>query len=495
MNVDHKQLFANIAGMSSDPDSWLQMFGVLPNPDRVLGKSGKTWDVYQDIDADPHASSVMATRKLMVKSKEWRLVQSDDSAAAIKARDFVADMLAGLGMSRIISDLHRAVFWGFAVSENIWVKDGQRWMVETVKDRPHRRFGFGVDGELRLFTKDQPGEGMVAAPGKFILTQSEATTDNPYGKALLSVIFWPWMFKHSSQKFWMQFLEKYGMPFLVGKYAKNATAEEIQQLLANLQASIRDAVVAMRDDQSAELLVNNSKSSGDAFKSKAEFCNGEISKAILGQNLTTEIKGEASHAASRTHFDVLKMLIDADGVMIAEALYRDLIVPAVGFNFGEHVTPPRFEFYEKDQPNQEWLTAFKSVKDLGVELPVSRMFLYDRLGVPMPGAGDDVVVFGGKRPAKPDKATDFAESGSSAQDAVDGLLDRLLPDAEAALADNEAMIVAAIEASESYEDAMERLLELYPKLDASKLQELLEQGMVNTAFHGASAVAREMGDG
>ncbi|MBF0454960.1 MAG: DUF935 family protein [Magnetococcales bacterium] len=494
--IKQKWLLENLAGMANDPNRWTELMGILPNPDRVLEKSGHTWAIYRDVEMDAHVSSVVSTRQLLVQSKEWRLVQPDSSATAIKARDFVAEVLEGLDMGRIISDMHRAVFWGFAASEILWQPDGKQWGVEQVIDRPHRRFAFDGEGKLKLFTREHPVEGVLVPSGKFILTRNQPTYDNPYGKALFSVIFWSYFFKHASQTFWAQFLEKYGTPFLIGKYDTKAKQPEIDQLLANLQAAIRDAAVAIRADQSAEIAKIDSKNGGEAFKSKAEFCNGEISKAILGQNLTTEVKGEASHAAAKTHLDILKMLVGADGKMIAGALCRDLIGPMVRLNFGEEVTPPRFEFFEEDQPNEAWLSAFKEIKDLGVELPVSRSMVYERLNLPIPANGEDVIILGSSGKSALKESADFSElSESHPQTAVDGLVDQLLPEAQTAMAENEEMIISAIENSDSYEEAMEKLLALYPDLKSEPVQELLERGLVNGALFGAAAVTGEINNG
>ncbi|HRR48338.1 MAG TPA: DUF935 family protein, partial [Syntrophales bacterium] len=70
------------------------------------------------------------------------------------------------------------------------------------------------------------------------------------------------------------------------------------------------------------------------------------------------------------------------------------------------------------------------------------------------------------------------------QEAVEGLVDAVLDQAAYSLAGNEQAILAAVQASDSYEEAMQRVLELYPAMNMDELALLLENAGLNAEAFG-----------
>ena len=54
------------------------------------------------------------------------------------------------------------------------------------------------------------------------------------------------------------------------------------------------------------------KADGDVFKNMAQFCNTEMSKAVLGQTLSSDIGDAGSYAASKTHAEVRQDILESD---------------------------------------------------------------------------------------------------------------------------------------------------------------------------------------
>jgi phage gp29-like protein len=75
--------------------------------------------------------------------------------------------------------------------------------------------------------------------------------------------------------------------------------------------------------------------------------NSEISKAVLGQTLTTEIGDKGSYAAAQAHNLVREDLAAADRRRICAAFNRLAAVYTL-YNFGDAVTPPKFEFVKDE---------------------------------------------------------------------------------------------------------------------------------------------------
>ncbi len=79
------------------------------------------------------------------------------------------------------------------------------------------------------------------------------------------------------------------MPFLIGKHPRGTSKEDTDNLADMLESMIQDAIAVIPDDSSIEIQEAAKGSSADVFEKLIDKMNAEISKAILGQTLTTEI--------------------------------------------------------------------------------------------------------------------------------------------------------------------------------------------------------------
>jgi hypothetical protein len=82
-----------------------------------------------------------------------------------------------------------------------------------------------------------------------------------------------------------------------------------------------------------------------------KVCNGEISKAILGQTLTTEISYRGSYAASETHQEVRQDLLDMDQRMVAGAF--NLLFQWITVLNLPGANSPSFEWYQEEDLQRE----------------------------------------------------------------------------------------------------------------------------------------------
>jgi phage gp29-like protein len=69
-------------------------------------------------------------------------------------------------------------------------------------------------------------------------------------------------------------------------------------------------------------------------------CNAEITLALLGQNLTTEVK-EGSFAAARVHADVRQAILESDARSLEHTIYTQIARPFAAINFGNPSLAPR----------------------------------------------------------------------------------------------------------------------------------------------------------
>ncbi|PZM64846.1 phage portal protein family protein [Paenibacillus dendritiformis] len=359
----------------------------LPNPDIILKKTGKSAEIFEEMKTDAHVWAELTKRKSGVMSKDWDVLPASDDPRDQEIAEFVKGVLERLNFDQDMRQMLDAVFAGRNIHELIWEERGGRWVIANMKDRPIEYFTFDIDGQLRFLRTLGDIEGEPVPPGKFLTVVHESGDDhNPYGVSLATKCFWAWQFKKHGFKFWAIFMEKYGMPTAVGKYQPGTSVADQDKLLDALVSLVQDAAVAIPSNSSVDF-IEAGDAKGDAHESFLRFCNAEISKAILGQTLTSELPSGGSFAASQTHADVKDEIVDSDAKMLMSAINTDLIPPLVLFNFGEVEELPFFSInIENEDLNKDRLDRDEKIVGLGIPLSVD--YFYDTYNLPRPGKGD-----------------------------------------------------------------------------------------------------------
>ncbi|XLM22157.1 DUF935 domain-containing protein, partial [Chromobacterium piscinae] len=191
----------------------------LPNPDPVLKALGKDIKVYRELRSDAHIGGCIRRRKAAVKALEWGV---DRDKAKSRIAKSVAYIFDDLNLSRIIGEMLDAMLYGYQPMEIMWGKVGSYLVPVDIVGKPADWFVYDEDNQLRLRTKQAPLKGAELPERKFLVPRQDASYDNPYGFPDLSMCFWPTTFKKGGLKFWVQFTEKYGSPWLVGKHPRSA---------------------------------------------------------------------------------------------------------------------------------------------------------------------------------------------------------------------------------------------------------------------------------
>ena len=197
------------------------------------------------------------------------------------------------------------------------------------------------------------------------MAQNNPSYNNPYGERTLSRVFWNVTFKKGGMKFWVVFTEKYGMPHLIGKHPRGATKEETNTLADMLEDMVQDAIAVIPDDSSVEIQEANKSSSAEIYEKLIDKMNAEISKAILGQTLTTEIGSTGSYAAANTHMAVRQDIVDSDKKLV-ENVINQLIQWIYEINFSREDVP-KFELFEPEDVDLTLAQRDKILYDTGVK--------------------------------------------------------------------------------------------------------------------------------
>jgi phage gp29-like protein len=187
----------------------------------------------------------------------------------------------------------------------------------------------------------------------------------------------------------MIFSEIFGMPIRIARYQPTATPEEKRELLNMLESLGSNAAAVF--SQAIDLQVLDTKRiGGDApYEKLIDFLNREMSKAWLGQTLTTDIVGQSgSVSASRVHERVRQDVLTDDLRKEARTIRRDLLAPLTTFQFGPEAPVPFFrrKLSRLGEPSELVAVLDVAINQLG--LGVSDAWVREALGIPRPAVGE-----------------------------------------------------------------------------------------------------------
>lgn len=442
----------------------------LPNPDPILKAQGKDIAVYRDLRSSPRIGGNIRRRKAGVLALERDLKRG---AAPVKVERFIRDWLRDLDLDRIIRELLDAPLFGYQPVELMWRPVGLHLVPEDLVGKPAEWFFFDTDNALRFRAREAGMEGELCDPQRFVVARQDATYANPYGFPDLSMCFWPAIFMKGGLKFWVQFTEKYGSPWVIGKHPRGANDGETDLLLDSLEAMVQDAVAAIPDDASVQIIEAAGKAgSAEVYRELLEYCRSDINVALLGQDQTTE--ADSNRASATAGAEVTKDIRDGDAGIVAMAI-NGVIRRIVDINFGESVAAPTYDLWEQEQIDKAMAERDKDLTDAGVRFTDAywaRTYnLHEGDLAPPPAivaaAQQEPASFAepALRPVLDQLALDQAIESLAAEQLQEQAEQALLP------------IIEALQRGRDEAEVLGLLAETSPALDAAALQEMLARLM------------------
>lgn len=459
-------------------------------------------------EKDPHLFSQLQTRKNAVTGLDYEVIPFDsDDPRDKEIAEFVEAQLGGIeGFEDIMLDLLDAIGKGFAVSEIMWSYDEGHVVVDDIRSRHQKRFFWdSVDDSFKVRTQEAP-EGIELPKNKFIVHKYKARSGHPSRAGVLRVVAWMYLFKNYTLKDWVAFCEVFGMPLRLGKYQPGASEDDKRALMQALVAIGADAAGIFPDGTAIEFVNTEKTSSTDLYERLARYCDEQVSKAILGQTLTSD-SGGGSYAQSKTHNDVRHDLTVADCKAIAATLRRDLIRPLVLYNFGEDKRIPylRFDAEESEDLTQTATVIGMLIREAGLKVPTS--YIYKKFSIPKPEGDEEVATPPGQtaqgagfgpfsfkaQPGEPIALKAGDGAGHGTQERVDRLAAAATRKSAGAFKKAFGPVLKKIENAASLEelrDMMEdekAVAELFGEMDVSEVEELLQKVMLYANLEGRAA--------
>jgi len=382
-------------------------------------------------EKDLHYLAVLETRKQSLAQLDMVVRPASPAAEDVRIAALASDLLLNgtLSLSDAVFDILDAIGKGFSAMEILWDRSGRYWAPQALKWRDPRWFLFDwISGE-QLLVRDANAEQPLAptaerngythleprlaaagrtaradgrslgmqpltaplAPFKFIVHFAKAKAGLPIRGGLARAAGWSYLFKNYVLKDWVTFAEVYGQPLRLGKYGAGATDADKRTLLRAVANIGTDAAAIIPESMIIEFTEARQSGSTNLYEHLCDYIDRQVSKAVLGQTLTTELpRGGGSRAAAQVHEGVRRDILGADARRLAATLTRDLIKPIVDLNAGPQTRYPQVQFaMPDDQDAKTFADIVAELADRG--LRVSQKAVLDKLGLPEPSSEQAVL--------------------------------------------------------------------------------------------------------
>ena len=443
---------------------------IIPNPDEVLKRTGKTISYLRTLANDGQIATCIQSRSAGITSLEHRLRYSDENK---KYSDFYDKLLKKIDVEGFIKSVLKAPAYGFQPIEIIWECLDDKVIPSKITAKPQEWFYFNTDNELCLKNK----EGLVITEDmkKFLCPVVDDEYLNPYGRGYLSRCFWDVVFKKGSLEFWIKFAEKWGMPYIIAKYEEGTAEKDIDKLLDSAEQMIQDAVAAIPNTSSVEVMEAGGKSAtAEIYKGIIDLCDASISKNILGQTLTTESSKTGSYALGEVHFKVRQDIINSDKKLV-ETCFNKLLKWVHELNFGDEFAP-EFELFEEEEVNKTLAERDRILSDTGVRF--SKQYFLKTYGF----SEDDIEVS-----ESSENASNFSENkpkqkelsyGVQSQSVIDDFINGFNDNNFEEIMNKKLVnILKNFSETRDSEQALEELALLYPEKNDKSLEETLTKAI------------------
>lgn len=318
-------------------------------------KSGNTERLFtlygEIISSHAHTQSAWNQRKLAVLNKALTALPADEANPAdVRAAQICnRHLCSSPGWSTILLN---SLLDGhlYPVSVVNWcvrpapANSGLRWIPGTLEDDApawlpvQARLLDYQTGQLRIFdcdpvhghrltsTQQPEGRGWIVHRGHLLTTLPDT-----YGGPLRAVLFW-YLFAVMDRDWWVQFLARFGAPFLVGKYEDGRDTDR-RLLQSAFSAATRLFGLVITKDTDVQVQSVSTNSHGEAFEKLQTFANGEISKLILGQTMTATAQAGGLGGAQAQVQESTRADIEAwDITALAETINNQLFAPFLELN-------------------------------------------------------------------------------------------------------------------------------------------------------------------
>ncbi|WP_345859312.1 DUF935 domain-containing protein [Shewanella algae] len=338
-------------------------------------------------ERDLHYASVLRTRKLAVAAITPTVEAASEDAADIEMAQRVRLIMNDDQIPELLFDLLDGLGKGIGVSQILWDTQSKPWRPKDYQwvDPRFLRPDLETLRDILLISDDAP-QGAPLAPYKFIVHCPRTKSGSVWRNGLARLAAVMYMLKSFTLRDWWSFAEVFGIPVRVGKYGPNASPEDISTLVNAISRIASDAGAVIPESMTVDLIETVKGNGGDTlFENMARWCDEQISKAVLGQTMTSD--DGSSYSQANVHNEVRMDIAKWDARQLEACLNEYLVKPYILLNWGEQSNYPKVRLRIPEPEDLKMLVdSIGPLIDRGLAIAASD--LRDKFGFPEPKEGD-----------------------------------------------------------------------------------------------------------
>lgn len=350
--------------------------------------------IYKDmVFRDSHVQTEFGKRLIAVAGDPDVLTPVDDTPEAAELRDKYQLLINDLGVKFINLKLHllKSSFWPVSVAEKVFrpcYRSGWYYTIDYFKTVDATALKYDdPDGIMRIATGDiiTPAY-IIPTDNNYIIHRGNVLSSEPdyLGGPARSLLFW-FLFKSFDRDWWVSFMEKWGQPFLKGKYDP-ADPDAKYSLIEAFQAARRLFGIAVSKETEVEI-AQVATQNADVFEKFHAIATAEISKLILGQTISatsTNVGFGGGQAA--VHEAVRQDYRQFDSLLLSHTIRDQLFIPLAKMNAWNPDLVPYITFGggTSDAEKSAMGTLLQNITTAGLEITDDGIpIVSDKLGIPL----------------------------------------------------------------------------------------------------------------
>jgi len=451
-----------------------------PTDSVLASRGGGDLRLYQELLRDDQVKATWQQRQLAVTQASWEVEPGGTGRQDKAAADFLREQLQAIRFDRATGNMLYGVFYGYAVAECLWGRDGRHVTLDDLKVRNRRRFRFDGAGRLRLLTSSDPS-GQLLPDRKFWTFSTGADHDDePYGQGLGHWLYWPVFFKRNGLRLWLTFLDKFGQPTAKGTFPPSSTEAQKQRLLQALQAVHSDSGVIVPEGMQIELIEAARSGTGD-YTSLYDRMDRAIAKVILGHTGSSEsapgrLGGE--DMANTVRDDIVK----ADADVVCESFNQSVAKWLTEWNYPNARAPRMWR--QMDQTDDLARKALRDERVARLGYKPTLRYITETYGEGWEVDNRPPPPPGGGRPVG------FAErDDESAKRRSDRLADQLEREAGPGWGEMMEPVRRLVESAATMEELRDGMLELYEEMPSEQLAKVMQKAIATAELSGRADVS------
>jgi len=213
--------------------------------------------------------------------------------------------------------------------------------------------------------------------------------------ALRRVLGW-WITKMYAQLWWIEYVEGYGQPTRVGRYAPEATSSDRAELKSFLDTIGRNKWGMFPQGADIQLLESTNSGNITTFSDLIKVANDEIATAMTGQSGMNKDAAQGSRAQLQVLNGVRLEIVAHIAEVVRkgfDAFNHAVLAVNYGDDYVKRLIPLTKPIVAKPGDNSEKVRIFTDLSNAGVPVAVDE--IHDQLGIPHAEEGQ-MVLFHGK---------------------------------------------------------------------------------------------------